>query len=46
MRRLLKDLFYGPGNHYLDLGRLLAFFATVALFAAVGWNVQRRPYPE
>lgn len=39
MKRLLKDLFYGPGNRYLDLGRIVAFLGVVASLAAAGWNV-------
>lgn len=37
--KLLKDLFYGPGNHFLDLGRLVAFAGLVTSIAAAGWNV-------
>jgi hypothetical protein len=37
MKRL-KDLFYGPGNRYLDLGRVVAFAGVVASFTAAGWN--------
>jgi hypothetical protein len=36
--KLLKDLFYGPGNHYLDLGRVVAFTGVLASIAAAGWN--------
>ena len=32
--RRLRDLFYGPGNVYLDLGRLLAAVTVLALVGA------------
>lgn len=35
----LKDLFYGPGNVYLDLGRILATATAVALIGAQVWNI-------
>jgi hypothetical protein len=35
----LKDLFYGPGNAYLDLGRILATAVALALIGAQLWNI-------
>jgi hypothetical protein len=35
----IKDLFYGPGNMYLDLGRILATVTAVALVGAQLWNI-------
>lgn len=34
-----KDLFYGPGNVYLDLGRILATATAAALLGAQAWNI-------
>lgn len=34
-----KDLFYGPGNVYLDLGRILATATAAALIGAQFWNI-------
>ena len=34
-----KDLLYGPGNLYLDLGRVLAFLLPLAMVGGAGWNV-------
>ncbi len=36
---VIADLFKGPGNHYWDLGRILAFLGTATMAAGVGWNV-------
>jgi len=33
-----KDLFYGPDNNAVDLGRILAFVAPMSLIAAAIWN--------
>lgn len=35
----LKDLFYGPANAYLDLGRILAALTSLALIGAQLWNI-------
>lgn len=35
----LKDLFYGPGNRYLDLGRVVGFVAALAIICAALWNM-------
>ncbi len=35
----LKDLLYGPGNTHLDIGRLVALWAILALLTAAGWNM-------
>jgi hypothetical protein len=39
--KLLKDVFYGPGNLHLDLGRVISFCSFVPLFAAAVYNMQR-----
>lgn len=46
MRRLIRtcgnflaDLFKGPGNHFWDLGRILAFMALSGLMGATVWNI-------
>jgi hypothetical protein len=37
--KFLKDLFYGPGNEAADIGRIIAFVATLfTIFGAI-WNV-------
>lgn len=36
--KLIRDLFYGPGNHYLDLGRVIAFAGVLASLSAAVWN--------
>lgn len=38
--KLLKDLFYGPGNYYLDLGRVVAFVGVVASLGAAIYNAR------
>lgn len=40
MKRLVKDLFYGPGNKHLDLGRVIAFLSFLPLFAAAAYNMR------
>lgn len=35
----LKDLFYGPGNTYLDLGRIISTAVAIALIGAQLWNI-------
>lgn len=35
----LRDLFFGPGNVYLDLGRILATITALALICAQAWNI-------
>lgn len=35
----LKDLFYGPGNGYADLARILAFVGLMAEVGALLWNI-------
>ena len=35
----LKDLWYGPGNRHLDLGRLIATFSVLTMIGAVCWNI-------
>jgi hypothetical protein len=40
MKRLFKDLFYGPGNRHLDLGRVIAFLSFLPLFAAAVYNMR------
>lgn len=35
----LRDLFYGPGNTYLDLGRVVGFIAALALIGSAFWNM-------
>lgn len=35
----LKDLFYGPNNAYLDLGRVVGFIAALCLIIAALWNM-------
>lgn len=35
----LRDLFFGPGNVYLDLGRVLSTIMAVALIGAQLWNM-------
>jgi hypothetical protein len=35
----LKDLFYGPDNQALELGRVIAFFATFSMLLGALWNV-------
>ena len=40
MKRLFKDLFYGPGNKHLDLGRVIAFLSFLPLFAAAVYNMR------
>jgi hypothetical protein len=37
--KFLRDLLAGPGNDFWDLGRILAFFATLATIAGAVWNV-------
>lgn len=39
--KLLKDVFYGPGNLHLDLGRVISFCSFVPLFAAAVYNMRR-----
>lgn len=39
MKRLLGDLFRGPGNAYWDLGRFVAFGAGVCMLAGQVWNI-------
>jgi hypothetical protein len=34
-----KDLFYGPGNVHLDLGRLVSFWSVITVIGATCWNV-------
>lgn len=34
----LKDLFYGPANIALDLGRVIGFATAASLIGAAGWN--------
>jgi hypothetical protein len=35
----LRDLFYGPGNIYLDLGRILSTLVALALIGGQLWNM-------
>lgn len=37
--KILKDLFYGPGNEHLDLARVVGGLAPATLVAAAVWNV-------
>jgi hypothetical protein len=37
------DLFKGPGNHYWDLARILAFLAVIAEIGGQLWNVHLNP---
>jgi hypothetical protein len=37
--KLLRDLFFGPENQFLDLGRILAFGSALAMIAGAVWNV-------
>lgn len=36
----LKDLFYGPGNVHLDLGRVVSFIVSLAPVGAAIWNAR------
>jgi hypothetical protein len=38
--KLAKDLFYGPGNYYLDLGRVAAGIVLVVIVFVVAWNTR------
>jgi hypothetical protein len=40
LRDRFKDLFYGPQNAHLDLGRIVAFLGVVMLGAAVVANIK------
>lgn len=35
----IVDLFKGPGNHYWDLGRIIAAIAVLAMFGGQLWNM-------
>lgn len=35
----LKDLLYGPGNHYLDTGRVLSVGGAMTMLGAVIWDI-------
>jgi hypothetical protein len=38
-RKRLQDLFFGPDNSFLDLGRVLAFLGVLSMLLGQLWNV-------
>lgn len=40
MKRYFKDLFFGPDNHYLDLGRCATGVVLGIIVFVVAWNTR------